>query len=836
MAETDTDPALFGESTPAMASAVPSAPSIPMPRSAPAERPVNPDNPSWYGPGDEGYLGTQVPDAVLKAAQEAKERQVGRDIHYNQQQVDRLERDRADMQRYRRATEVSEGQIPQPWNADKERAERMQTPMERFGNAATIFAMIASQFTRTPMISALNAGAAAMNALNERDEKGYQAAHQAWKDNTDLAIKRFEMQEKMFNQSQHLFDTDIKAWTAQQLASAAMYKDETAQALLKQGMFPEYFESMKTQAAGIKQMAEARHSQDVIFWERGQLNSVMARIDGMLKADPTFRATPDQIHLAVAMKGAALNAARNKDDAQRIEAEARLEYYLDHGLKQQMPEAEARKIYDDVKYHTEGKLSVEQQKAEYRSALQTQKDNANMERLSKRDADIMDRLQLTNETKIVVAGMNIDARREFLDRTLAAKTAAQELSIRARDELQTKSLEVRKEIAEYIEGGKYTKHLQNMTQKDEFEKLHAANKLLRAEQSDNLKREIKQMEIEAGREKLETQEGGRNTRFLQGLTSLEKRTQVNAETRITLANLRDATIERNHQENLAEKRREADQRFEAAKKAKEEKDKPTMSDEDARMVAKRYVASGDRFVMSGLAWKSPNRDLVQHYIDEEIKAKWGDRGSEMMANRVIEWESRKTGARTIGNIEARMTTAAAELMETIPLAEDAIKKVNRTQVLPLNRLIELGARNLLSTDQVRLQNAFQSVANAYASVMSRGANITTDSARQRAHELMDTAYNKEAALAGLDQMKKEMNAALQAPQMVREMFAKRYGDRSIMEGPPVNMFNTSQSGGQSGRDLKPEDAAALKWIMENPGNPKASQIRRALEQKGVSVP
>src|SRR5271166_6597591 len=158
----------------------------------------------------------------------------------------RLAADRARMDRASRSTEAAADSLPPEWNADKERADRIQGPFERFGSAATIFAMIASGFSRQPMTAALTAGAAAMDSIHKSDLEGYDKAYQAWKDNTTLAVKRFDMEHRLFEDSQQMFNTDITQWAAVNKMNAAKFDNKKMLALLNHGMYPEAFQYMSS--------------------------------------------------------------------------------------------------------------------------------------------------------------------------------------------------------------------------------------------------------------------------------------------------------------------------------------------------------------------------------------------------------------------------------------------------------------------------------------------------------------------------------------------------------------------------------------------------------------
>lgn len=161
---------------------------------------------------------------------------------------DLVTRDREQLQQQYQRQQFAAGAMPPPWQADKERAERIRGPFENFGSVATIFGLFASAATRTPLTSALNAGAAAMTAIRNSDEKAYESAYEAWKDNTNLAIKQFEMENKLFDNAREMMTTDLATWRATSLANEASFNNKKALLLLENGLFPEYIQAKEAQA------------------------------------------------------------------------------------------------------------------------------------------------------------------------------------------------------------------------------------------------------------------------------------------------------------------------------------------------------------------------------------------------------------------------------------------------------------------------------------------------------------------------------------------------------------------------------------------------------------
>lgn len=144
----------------------------------------------------------------------------------------------------------------QPWDAQRERERNSTPPLEAFGSFATVFAIAASAFTRQPMVNALNGAAAAMNAIHAGDEKAYERAFDAWKQNSQLAIKKHEVQRQSYMDAIKLLETDATAGNAQLRMVASQYEDTAMLALIEAGAIPQIMELEKSRqqaALGIVQ-------------------------------------------------------------------------------------------------------------------------------------------------------------------------------------------------------------------------------------------------------------------------------------------------------------------------------------------------------------------------------------------------------------------------------------------------------------------------------------------------------------------------------------------------------------------------------------------------------
>lgn len=145
-----------------------------------------------------------------------------------------------------------------PWNADEQYKKYHHDPVEAFGSIGSVFGIVASLFTHQPMTNALNASAAAMNAIREGDEKGYARAYKAWQDNTDLAIKRFNIQNSLYRDALDLMSTNAAAGKTKLLNSAARFGDKQALLMLESGMDKELFDTMSARAHMATELTKAR--------------------------------------------------------------------------------------------------------------------------------------------------------------------------------------------------------------------------------------------------------------------------------------------------------------------------------------------------------------------------------------------------------------------------------------------------------------------------------------------------------------------------------------------------------------------------------------------------
>jgi hypothetical protein len=144
-----------------------------------------------------------------------------------------------------------------PWNAEKEMGKRETNLWEQFGSPGFVISMLASAFTAMPMNSALNAGAAAMNAINQGKMEDYHKAFDAWKENSNLTLKRLDIEEHEFNQIGDLRSKNMESWRAQATALAARFNDQRLALLLQGGLDQQVLDAIDAKAKSKVELADA---------------------------------------------------------------------------------------------------------------------------------------------------------------------------------------------------------------------------------------------------------------------------------------------------------------------------------------------------------------------------------------------------------------------------------------------------------------------------------------------------------------------------------------------------------------------------------------------------
>jgi hypothetical protein len=202
------------------------------------------------------------------------------------------------------------------------------------------------------------------------------------------------------------------------------------------------------------------------------------------------------------------------------------------------------------------------------------------------------------------------------------------------------------------------------------------------------------------------------------------------------------------------------------------------SDSEAKDIARRYVVSGDVTDMQGIG---PAARLKVSRAIRDVQKELGV-SDEELAQRKVEFAGRKAGSRTLGTMEAKMGAAAFEAEGAIKLIRGVIEKLPRTSFLPFNQLMQGYSKKTLNPDQAELAARAQAIVNTYSAVMSRGANVVTDSARAHAGELLNTAYDPKTFNRILDTLQNEIDMAKQSPAKMQQFYREHYGPKAVEQG------------------------------------------------------
>lgn len=192
-----------------------------------------------------------------------------------------------------------------------------------------------------------------------------------------------------------------------------------------------------------------------------------------------------------------------------------------------------------------------------------------------------------------------------------------------------------------------------------------------------------------------------------------------------------------------------------------------VNDEDAKDMADQYIA-GDKSVLVGLSrgkYGSQNMNKVRHFIRTESD-RMGlspvDRAARMAAFSGLMAEEQTAGRR-----QATIQIAADEFTKITPIVESRAKEVNRGNWVPVNTIIQKLDTMRSDPKLGAFAQAIDTTVNVYARAIAP-TGVPHEAARARALQILSTATSEADFEAKLEVMKEEVDAALKAPDEVRE--------------------------------------------------------------------
>lgn len=145
----------------------------------------------------------------------------------------------------------------------------------------------------------------------------------------------------------------------------------------------------------------------------------------------------------------------------------------------------------------------------------------------------------------------------------------------------------------------------------------------------------------------------------------------------------------------------------------------------------------------------------------------------------VDFGAIKKETQTAAAQAGRVAIAANELKTFAPIVLKTSTLVPRGSFVPINKLMQMGERQLSDPNLKRLRIGINSMLNAYDQLAARGG---TDAAkREEAHSLLTSAESPEALAAGVEMFQIEAEAAGQAADL-----AEQYRDADAPAGKPAN--------------------------------------------------
>lgn len=181
-----------------------------------------------------------------------------------------------------------------------------------------------------------------------------------------------------------------------------------------------------------------------------------------------------------------------------------------------------------------------------------------------------------------------------------------------------------------------------------------------------------------------------------------------------------------------------------------------------------------------------------------------------MADRAA-YAGMKAGSRAVETRAANFGLAKSEAYEMADLVTASSAAVPRTNFMPANKALNAFNTNTGNIEVRQFGAALNSFINAYARAVSP-IGTPTVSDKNHAREMLSTADSHAQVVGIIAQLKKEMDAAGNAPKVVRKEL------NTAVRGLG------GAGGGAAPKALSPQDQAAVDWAKSNPRDPRAAQI------------
>ena len=135
-------------------------------------------------------------------------------------------------------------------------------PIGGLASLGSVFAALASRYSHTPGIAAMNGMAAAIEARDAGNQKQYEQAFQAYQYNAKLALERNEIVQKRYDAAWKRLTEDPVLGEAELKSIAQIYGDEKSEVLFESGQYEKAWELNRQRIETATKMAQEQQKLD----------------------------------------------------------------------------------------------------------------------------------------------------------------------------------------------------------------------------------------------------------------------------------------------------------------------------------------------------------------------------------------------------------------------------------------------------------------------------------------------------------------------------------------------------------------------------------------------
>lgn len=185
-----------------------------------------------------------------------------------------------------------------PWNAELEHKKYESDPLQGFASSGAVFAMIASAFTKAPMLSAIEGMAGALNGIKQGNEDAYTRAFDSYKQNVATAKAKHEIEHQAYTDALALSTHDLALSNAKLRAEAARFGDKQILALADNGMVKEIYDTIAARNRAVESASNLAEHTTIRGMQQDVLKKSFAEIDSQ-KGPPGPDGQPTELPEAI---------------------------------------------------------------------------------------------------------------------------------------------------------------------------------------------------------------------------------------------------------------------------------------------------------------------------------------------------------------------------------------------------------------------------------------------------------------------------------------------------------------------------------------------------------